>query len=429
MRIEPGPRLPLAMHAVVRRAARHLQVRSPAPSAVGRTVALVLLAAAAFVVLALLDPLHLRRNAAGEFPLVSAPPPPAVGPLAPAVAAETWSVVDHGLALAELLPPGSKLHTACQRYSERTPGEQLADWLAPVNRLAVMRLDYELRASAEARRRALQQRGNLPDVDDRVRRLAADIADALTSGAPMGIGEVALAVRALLASGRYARNAVALHLGADRLVAALPGLQAGELASALAALGELAASTGLHLQQVREHGLRLLHETVDVDDLSWTRRRPRLLSSATPPAQVADAGRFLALGPAFGLPGDEVLLARLLLEAHLQERRDLRNEMPDLLTALVYGFGDLMEPGERQELEDRLRIWRPTSLVPDYVALQQLAWSRTPRQAGFARFQLELRRVSALPTPAAIGDRAALLLCLATNFAAPGALGEHTLAD
>jgi hypothetical protein len=425
LRTAPGPRFAHAMDSVVRRAERHRDLRSPEPGALGQTLALLGAAAAAFLLLALVDPLRLRRLPGLSPDDVALPA--ATG--AAAVPGPSTGPAEDGWAAAGLLPPGSKLRTAAERSSGRSPGERLADWLSPLNQVALLRLDYELRASAEARRQALRDRGSLPDVDERVRRLAADVAAALAADEAMPERDAALAVRALLASGRYDRDALPLVRGADRLAAALPGLHGGELATVLAALGELAASTGAHLALVQEHGLRLLRETIGVDEETWTRRRPRLLSAATPAAQVADAGRFLALGPGFGLPAEEVLLARMLLSAHLQERRDPRTETPDLLTALVYGFGDLLDEGERHEVEERLRIWRPTSLVPDYVALQQLAWSRTPWQPGFARFQLELRRISALPTPESIGDRAALCMCLATNFAAPGALAEHPLSD
>jgi len=104
------------------------------------------------------------------------------------------------------------------------------------------------------------------------------------------------------------------------------------------------------------------------------------------------------------------------LAAHLQERRDVRNETPETLTALAYGFGDVLSRDEHEEVDARLRTWSPVSVVPDYLALHQLAGSRSPASVGYARFQLALRRIFALPTPDDLVDRAALCLCLAANF-------------
>jgi hypothetical protein len=421
LRVEPGARWELQRAAVQRRAERFLEVRTASRPLSLQLLAAAAAAAALFAALGFVDPLGLRRAHA---PTPLADLTPAAGSRASAVAeARPSEFTAAGEPVVEWLAPAPRLRDAFQRFHERSPEEQFSDWLLPRNAMAVLRLDYELRASSEARRRALRERGFLPDVDERVRRLATEVAAGLLASPDLPIDDLALGVRALLASGRYAQHGAALQAGAGRLARALPELHGGELASALAALGELAAGTGSHLAAVHEHGHRLLREIVEIDHEIWSRRRPLLLHPATPVGQVAAAGRFLALGPAFGLREDEVLLARLLLAAHLQERRDVRNETPDVLTALVYGFGDVLSAAERAEVEERLRIWRPISLVPDYVALQQLAWSRTPRLPGYARFQLDLRRISALPTPPALGDQAALCMCLATHFAAPGALG------
>ena len=110
------------------------------------------------------------------------------------------------------------------------------------------------------------------------------------------------------------------------------------------------------------------------------------------------------------------LFVRLLLAAHLQERRDVRNDTPEILAALAYGFSDLLPGEESEEIDSRLRTWSPVSVVPDYLALHQLAGSRSPATLGYARFQLALRRIMALEAPDVLVDRAALCLCLAANF-------------
>ena len=89
-----------------------------------------------------------------------------------------------------------------------------------------------------------------------------------------------------------------------------------------------------------------------------------------------------------------------------------------MLAAMLYGFDEIMD---REALDRELRVWSARWLAPDYAALHHLAWSRYPVRTGFADFQLELRQVSAMATPEDIGDTAALLMCLTTNFAAPGA--------
>ena len=427
VRVTPSWRFGLALDSLVRRAERRRQLLSRPAPVPGVALRFLVAAALVFAVLALLDPLHLRdraRPSAGEIPPVAVQPAVRMQPVTPTPVAglrlaETLAAIR---AAAERLAAGSKLLAALDRFQGLAPAERLASWLQANQRVAEARLGFQRRASGPARRQALQANKSLPEVDDRVQALARDLATEVRTNDALPVPELALVLRALLASGACRADDPALQDGVERLRAALPLLEGGELASALAALGEVAASTGTPIDELQEHGERLLRSVLGVDGDNWTRARPSLLAPKTPVDQLADAGRFLALGPCFGLDAEAVLLVRLLIAAHLQERRDLRRETPNLLVALAYGFGDLLSRAERDEVEARLLAWQPASLVPDYLALQQLAWSRVPAQRGFAHFQLEMQFVSALATPATTRDKAAFCLSLATNFAAPGAL-------
>jgi len=239
--------------------------------------------------------------------------------------------------------------------------------------------------------------------------------------------DVAVAVRAVLASGRARADDEVVHGAAERLARALPLFHGGELATALAALGDVAAASGGYVDELQENGERLLREVLETDVDTWTRRLPTLLTPATPVAQVADAGRFLAIGPAFGIDAEAALLVRMLLAASLQERRDLRSDTPEVLAALVYGFGDALPRAERRELEEKLCTWRAGSL--DYVTLLQLAWSMTPASAGYAEFRRESGIIDTLPTPATVRERAAFCLCLSAPFALPPARGGERAGD
>lgn len=454
LRTEPGAHFACKMADVVARAGKRQLVRTPAPVQVAgvRPMHLGLGAAAAaalFAALVWFDPLRLRSASDPASDSIMAAAEKPVSPELCAVVdpeRESASGADRAVAgvvrggderrraAIENFGPGlgPQLRRAFDRYAADETAIGMSAWLSSRNELAMLQIDFELRESAELRRRALRLRGNLPDVDDRVQELArlvggqlAAMQRAAADGADAGDAmALAYAVRALLASGAVRGDDESLQWAAGELAAQLPTLTGGPLASTLAALAEVAAVRGQFHREVEQHGRRLLAEVVTVDGETWTRRRPSLLSATTSPGQIADAGRFLAIGSAFGLAAADVRLVRLLMAAHLQERRDQRTETPDLLVALCYGFGDLLGTEERRDIERRLHTWRPVLFAPDYVALQQLAWSRSADVPGFARFQLELRRVAAMPTPEAMLDRAALLLCLATDFALPGAIGD-----
>lgn len=371
-------------------------------------------AAGLFVLLTIADPLRLRDSN----PVCHATPPDVAVPVespVPFVPETMTATLARAFDATNRLAPDSLLTAAWQRYQDATVEQRLSEWLSPRNALAVLRLDHELRTTAEQRRAALRDRGLFDAVEDRVQQLADGLAAELSNSDRHDPYAVALALRALLAAGG-GRLALVEETTA-RLEAALPDLHGGTLAMALCALAESAATTAsARLDLLARHGNRWIAGVLEVDDDVWSRRRPRMLQVAEPAANLAAAGRFLQLAPAFGIDAGQATVVRLLLLAQLQERGSSRAETPDVPTALVYGFEDLIDDAERDDLERQLRRWRPDGLVPDYLALQQLAATRHPEHLGYARWQLELRRVCAVATPVALADRAALCLCLASSF-------------
>ncbi|MBK8098421.1 MAG: hypothetical protein IPK26_15030 [Planctomycetes bacterium] len=326
---------------------------------------------------------------------------------------------------------GQRVATAADRSAadSRTrvdlADDPLGSWIRPGNSLNLLRVDFELRASADLRRRAQADRGGVPEVDERVQRLAdgirADLERRLADAQQEPIA-IAGAIRALLASGTAGpggRHADALAAGADCVLAALPRQHGGELAVLLATAIEVAASTGRGIDLVAQHGDRLVVE--------HRQGIAGLLSPDCLAAWLGEAGRFLAWAPALGVDPGEAGMLRVRLHQSLQERRR-HGERPEVLAAIAYGFGDLLAADEHVALERRLRGWKIAALVPDFAAMHQLAWSRRPGAYGFTRFQLELRRVAALATPATLPEQSALCLCLATNFAAPGVSGLFDVA-
>ncbi|MBX3463500.1 MAG: hypothetical protein KF830_10030 [Planctomycetes bacterium] len=443
LRVEPGARFAGRMHDVVRRAERRL----PAPRSSPWWVAAGWLAAAAAVVSALLwhfDPLGRRAVRALPGPIVHrAParpmPPPVAGegvaaPVLPEVApAVAWAEAIEAMRWRLGIENSHRLEQAMAAALEE-PADPLQRWLAPHNALASLRASHERRTLPEVRRAALRHQGGLEDADARVQELAARLAADLRSlplGArPGDVGAVALAVRAVLAAGAdESDRAAALADGGDWLANQLPELAGARLASALAALVEVAAVTGRHGERVRAHGRRLVDEVLQPDPETWRRRRPELLGAAVPVATLADAARVAQLLPGLGVDPARCLLVRQLLLGRLRERRDAGDDGPELLAALLYGGADLLDAGERAEVERQLRRWTPLRLAPDFVTVHQLAWGFEPGRLGFTRLQRELRRLSVLPDPGAMASRAAFCLCLATQYAAWPGGGLGTLAD
>jgi hypothetical protein len=297
-----------------------------------------------------------------------------------------------------------------------------ANWLQSGNQLAAMRADSDRRRSAELRRAALHELGSAEGVDDRIQDLAATIANGVMADLARGrldVVSAAFVARALIASGAAGDGgpcASSLSATVTWLREQLTdnALGDGERATAVAALAEVAASTGKGLELVREQTERLLRNTLEVP--AFSRRRPTLLLPHTPALHLGDAGRLLRLAPAFGIDADEACRLRVLLAARLEANRALNSDDPALLAAEVYGFADLLDC---ESIDRKLRGWRTSDLVPDYLTILQVAWSRRVHSPGFSRLQMELRALVAA-TPQELRDRAALLLCLATNFAAPG---------
>jgi len=304
------------------------------------------------------------------------------------------------------------------------------------NELAILRLEFMQRYSRKARRQSIASCGGRPDLEDRVQALATALAQqalAAIHDRSAGVEEMALAVRALLASGSTRR------LGHHRAVSAalefleerVGALEGGELASALAALTDYAVvSQGRAANLVARHTTRLAmsmlqlpasrptHDSPQLGDPS-AQDRSELLKFTTSIAALADAGHVLRLAPAFGVHPTLARRARLLAAAHLEERLTIgQGERPAVVAALLYGFGDLVQ---RRELDNKLLLWGPAVVAgEDLVALHHLAWSQFPPRPGWAEFQRQLRGLATLKTPHEIRDTSALLLALSMNFAAPG---------
>ncbi len=314
------------------------------------------------------------------------------------------------------------------RIDDTAVGDRFSCWLSAENRLARLRQEYDLRYSEEARARARRALGT-PDLDDRIAALAAEIAPRLQPAKDLDIEDLSYGVRALLAAGSTldaGSHHETVRECTEELARRVPLLRDGDLAVALAALSDVAVvEGGSYADLVGRHADRLARETLRRDPQG---PRPALLHWTTPASRIADAGRVLQLAPSFGTNAGLALRARTMLAAHLGERIASRSEAesPTIVAAWLYGFGDLID---RDDADRRLALWRGGMLLPEYIAMQQLAWSKYPVRRGWAEFQLELLRFAGLPTPPRTADAAALLLALSTNVAAPGVLDGLQLAD
>ena len=319
------------------------------------------------------------------------------------------------------------------------------------NALEALRAQFRQRFSREERREALAASGADPDREDRIQDLARVVAAELEAQLPPLAGlpavagpaeemfsapersvfDLALGLRALLAAG--SSRAVGEHRqvvrdGTDALLDALKaGVDDEATASILAALSDIAVVSGGKVSEVvRRHASRLAASTLDFSrgrrqrraDVDVDSLRPALLHWQTRTASLADAGQVLALAPAGGAPSTTCARARRLILRHLEERLTAGSERPDVIAAMLYGFGDLVD---REDLDRRLKMWRPQLLLPNYVALYHYAWGQYPLRPGWTQFQQDLRWVTAQRGPKVVSDTAALLLTLAMNFAAPGA--------
>ena len=112
-------------------------------------------------------------------------------------------------------------------------------------------------------------------------------------------------------------------------------------------------------------------------------------------------------------------MVRQLILGQLRERRTLAQDRPEVLAAMLYGCDDLLDQStsESDRVGWQLLRWKPTRLAPDFATVQQIAWSRSPGSRGYTRLQRELRQLAVLPMPEDLANRAAFLMCLATNYA------------
>lgn len=328
------------------------------------------------------------------------------------------------------------------RNGMQQDGDALERWLDPSNAMVLLRFEHELRASADVRRLALRSHGALAEIDDRVQELADGIADEMLQvvagqiereedliASNKELSEVAWGVRALIASGSSAYRAKALRNGGQWLARRLPQLEGERLVIALSGLVELATISGQHFEAVAEHGKRLVDDVLLPNDENWRRRLPELLAGRAAPGNLGEAGRILARLPAFGIAADRCELVRQLVLGQLRDRRSAAQDRPEVLAAMLYGCNDLLDDdtSEADRLGWQLLRWKPVRLAPDFVTVQQIAWSRAPGSRGYTRLQRELRQLAVLPMPEDLEKRAAFLMCLATNFA--GHAGSLLLED
>lgn len=382
-------------------------------------------------------PAGLVAAAAGIAPVV-APVAPAQEPAVDVVSAPRTYLaqeLDHSLQQMRRrleIEPTPRLRAEFDSALQVT-ADPLSGWLDPHNALVALRLDHELRADALVREQALRRAGAMEGADGRVQQLADGIAASLSAALSSSLGagagpsaaatatvpEVALAVRALLAAGAVPARDAALVAGTDWLAARLSAASGPDLVAGLGALVEVAAAAGHHFALVAQLGDRLLDEVLRVDQDTWGRRLPELLSAGIPVATLAEAGRAVALLPGFGCEPSRCALLRRLLLGEVRERAAV-DRGPEALAGLLYGFGDLLPEAERLDIERQLRRWKPARLAPDFVTVHHLAWGIEPGCIGFTRLQGELRWLAVVPAPATIGGQASLCLSLAASHAAFG---------
>lgn len=314
--------------------------------------------------------------------------------------------------------------------------DRLDRWMLARNSLALLRRDHDLRADAMVRQQELQRRGGAPDTDLRAQQCADRTAAGLIAAfdgvaAEPTVDEVAIGLRALVAAGPgdVVRH-TALLRGGDWLAQRLPEWSGARLVGALSALVEVAAVTDGHREALAAHGRRLVDEVLVRDQQNWDRGLPDLVGSHVAASVLGEAGRLLARLPGFDVEVLRSGLVRQLALGQLRSRRVPNNERPEVVSALVYGFADLLAESERDDLEHQLLRWQPVRLVPDFVTAQQQAWGLLPGRLGFTRLQAARRRLAMVPSPQDLSGWAGLCLCLCTDYAAfPTASAEAALGD
>jgi hypothetical protein len=427
---------------------RRLALRAPSPAPAetvrvwGRDLAraayLAGAVAAAFHLASLLEPAPVARLAADADALAlparmavadaearlayeAAVPAPRPAPARrPADGPEAYA--DPGTPVAAAAEGGEEFIAGVEAVSADTGADTLLASIGARNALDLLRVEFRQRFSREDRRQVLAATGASPGREERIQVLAADVAakvEAELAGAG-DPGALALGLRALLAAGssrNVGEHRALVRRATEVLLAALTEEEASDQVPLplLAAITDVAVVCGGdEADTVRRHAERLARATVEVGE-----RRPALLHRQTRLSHLADAGYVLRLAPSFGAPAPLCARARRLVLAHLHERLAVRVERPDVVAAMLYGFGDLVD---RAALDARLLLWSARQLLPDYLALLHYAWGQYPLRTGWASFQDDLRYLSTLPTPVQLADASALLMTLATNFAAPGSL-------
>lgn len=428
VRVEPGPLFAAKLADVVRRAERRAGPARPS-GGIAPFVWAAVAAAATWFVLVRIDPLHRFAPCPSSVALRWPADQEAGG--ADEVAAapvRTRREMEWESAVEEMrrrlgLESADRLREALED-GLRPMRDPLEGWLDPRNALALLRVGHEVCSQDELRTAVVARRGGMLAADARAQLLAdgivRDLAAWLAPGREdLSVANVSLAVRAIVAAGAVApRRASALALGSDWIAERIAAGSDEDLVAGLAALVEVAAVSGRHGSVVESEGARLVDRVLVVDDMTWGRRRPLLISGRLPAAVLADAARVLGFLPAFGVDAERCQLVRQLVVGHLRERRERRaSDGPEVLAAMLFGVVDLLRPEERDEVERELRRWNPARLAPDYVTVLQMAWGFAPGRLGSTGLQRQLRNLAVLAEPDDLGGRAAFCLCLATNSA------------
>ncbi len=437
LRVATGIRYDNLLRDVVRRAKRRLP---PPPRRLWRPLGVVAAAAAVtFTALTLLDP-FLRAtpatpaastNVAMALPVAR---PTAVPTNQPHPFASELEAIRNRLQREQ--------NVRLAAAAEAAGDDGVGSWLSPRNAVALMQLDHEVRSHRRVRERAMSAGGGMAGADGRVQQVADQLAAELQrrfAAVPFeptpSTAEIAGTVRALVAAGLHEPpRAAAASRGSAVLQQRLGAAFGVELATALAAVVEMAGATGEGAATIADAGRRLVDELVAPEGSGWQRGRPDLLRRAAAVGAVGEAARTLQFLPAFGVDAARCALARRLLVASLEERLDGPVDGPEAYAAVLYGGADLLDDARREHYRRQLRRWQPTRLAPDFGTVQQWAWSLGPGERGYVQLQWQLRPLATARLPDDLTIRAAWTLCMTTQYAAPcgtqlqqlarGALGE-----
>lgn len=425
LQCEPTGRVPSRVWSRVR---RRVELRSrPRPFGLVDAGAIVTVAAACLVGLLGLESLTLEE---AEEPVVTAdlaefdPNPETAGatgvrPLAPPV---LWP--------RSLPVASSGFRAGFERLSQIEVPTSFG--LSMDARELLTRARHEASLRMESKTLRQRHRGlGLPNLASRTDRLSADLAKNLDAVLRLGVmsstdatlSEIALSTRALIASGstpNHGPHADVVSRAGQRLIHSVADVPVEDRIAVGSALVDLATVAGGEFAVAASTvaGDLILECESAAEEGGLV--RPALLAWSVPHTELGEAGRLLRLAPAFGADSAGCFVTRLWILSHLFERemQGQHSERPELLTAQLYGFGDLIE---RTSVDHRLRLWTTRSLFRrDPVAAQQLAWSRYPIRRGWTEFQQELPSLAVRDTPTELLEGAALLLTLCTNTAAPG---------